>query len=131
MQRHRARSAALVSGLAGLLATTALATPGLAFAQAPAAPPPAAGAPVATAPAPPPQPAQQPVTAQTGVIQRFVVRGNERIEPSTVISYLPMSLGETVDAAKIDAGIKALARTELFSNETIELINGGDGHHRR
>ena len=103
------------------MATTALATPGLAFAQAPAVPPPPT-APVATAPArqaPPP-----PAPVQTGVIQRFVVRGNERIEPTTVISYLPMTVGETVDAAKIDAGIKALFRTELFSDVKMELNNG-------
>jgi outer membrane protein insertion porin family len=60
------------------------------------------------------------------VIQRFVVRGNERIEPATVISYLPMSVGETVDAAKIDAGLKALFRTDLFSNVTMELNPNGD-----
>ncbi|HEX3365277.1 MAG TPA: POTRA domain-containing protein, partial [Phenylobacterium sp.] len=101
----------------------------MAFAQAPAAPPPAAPAaappaagPVATAPAPQAPPPPAPV--QTGVIQRFVVRGNERIEPTTVISYLPMQVGETVDAAKIDAGIKALFRTELFSDVKMELNNG-------
>ena len=110
------------------MATTALVSPGLALAQAPAPPPPAAAAapppaaPVATAPAPQAPPPAAP--APTGVIQRFIVRGNERIEPTTVISYLPMVVGETVDAAKIDAGIKALARTELFSDEKIELNNG-------
>jgi outer membrane protein insertion porin family len=135
MHRHRARSAALVSGLAGLLATTALATPGLAYAQAqpaPAAPaqasPPAQAtpsAPVAAAPAPPPA-APLPAPQQTGVIQRFVVRGNERIEPATVISYLPVQVGDTLDAAKIDAIYKALFRTELFSDETISLDPNGD-----
>ena len=58
------------------------------------------------------------------MIQRILVQGNERIEPTTVISYLPISPGETVDPAKLDAGIKALARTELFSDETIEFNNG-------
>jgi outer membrane protein insertion porin family len=120
------------------MATTALATPGLAFAQAsatpapatpapatPAAPAPAAGAPaapVSTAPAPRPTPRPAPVP--TGVIQRFVVRGNERIEPATVISYLPLQIGETIDPAKEDAALKALARTDLFSDEKIDLING-------
>ncbi|HEX3887849.1 MAG TPA: outer membrane protein assembly factor BamA [Phenylobacterium sp.] len=60
----------------------------------------------------------------TGVIQRFVVRGNERIEPATVISYLPLQIGETIDPAKEDAALKALARTDLFSDEKIDLING-------
>lgn len=110
------------------MATTALATPGLAFAQAPAAPAgapaaaPAPAAPVATGPAPTRAPAPSPVP--TGVIQRFVVRGNERIEPSTVISYLPLQVGETIDPAKEDLALKALARTDLFSDEKIDLING-------
>jgi outer membrane protein insertion porin family len=133
MHRQRARSAALVSGLAGLLATTALAPPRVAFAQAPPppsppqaaqppAPAPGAEAPTAAAPAPRPPPSAAP----TGVIQRFVVRGNERIEPSTVISYLPMQIGETIDPAKLDAGEKALFRTELFSNVSLELQPNGD-----
>jgi outer membrane protein insertion porin family len=100
-------------------------TPGPALAQQPAAAaqpataePPAA--PVATAPAPTPPPA--PPT--TGVVQRIIVRGNERIEPTTVISYLPISAGETIDAAKIDAGLKALFRTDLFSDVKIDFNNG-------
>lgn len=153
MHRHRARSAALVSGFAGLLATTALATPRLAFAQTPtaAAPgaaeatstarpstePPAAAttppaAPVTTPGAPPPAAAPAPhapaapppVVVQTGVVQRILVQGNERIEPATVISYLPISVGETVDQAKIDAAYKALFRTDLFSDITMNLTNG-------
>ena len=101
------------------MATTALATPGLAFAQpAPAAP----GAPVATTRTP--APAAPAVNTPSGVIQRIVVRGNERIEPSTVISYLPLTVGETVDQAKIDAAYKSLFRTELFSDATMELVNG-------
>jgi outer membrane protein insertion porin family len=113
------------------MATTALATPGLAFAQASAPPAPATpaapaagapAAPVSTAPAPRPTPRPAPVP--TGVIQRFVVRGNERIEPTTVISYLPLQIGETIDPAKEDAALKALARTDLFSDEKIDLING-------
>src|SRR4051812_23289694 len=122
MHRHRARSAALASGLAGLLATTALASPGFALAQPAAAPAPAPAAPVATAPAPPPPPPA--VIAQTGVVQRIVVRGNERIEPTTVVSYLPISVGETIDAAKLDAAVKALFRTDLFSDVTVNLAGG-------
>ncbi|MFI4966609.1 MAG: outer membrane protein assembly factor BamA, partial [Caulobacterales bacterium] len=57
-------------------------------------------------------------------MQRFVVKGNERIEPQTVISYLPLQVGETIDPAKEDQALKALARTDLFSDEKIELVNG-------
>lgn len=114
MHRHRAHSAALASGLAGLLASTALATPGAALAQDPA--------PVATAPARATPLA--PVVVQTGVVQRILVKGNERIEPTTVISYLPISPGETIDAAKIDAALKSLFRTDLFSDVKIDFNQG-------
>ena len=33
---------------------------------------------------------------QTGVVQRIVVQGNERIEHETILSYLPMQVGDTV-----------------------------------
>jgi outer membrane protein insertion porin family len=93
MQKTRARRAALVSGLALLTGTTALIAPSLALAQ----------------------------VEQTGVVQRILVKGNERIEPATVISYLPIQTGETVDSAKIDLALKTLFRTDLFSDVRIEL----------
>src|SRR5262249_18907022 len=123
MHRHRACSAALASGLAGLLATTAFVSPAAAQAPQPA---PAADQPVTPAqppaatppplPAPPPQPG--------GAVQRVVGPGNDRMKSTTVIPSLPISPGEMVDAAKLDAGIKALARTDLFSDEKIEFNNG-------
>ena len=97
MFQTRASSAALASGLALLLGSAAVVvTPGLAAAQVQAG----------------------------GTIQRILVQGNERIEQSTVVSYLPMQQGETVDAAKADLAVKALYRTELFSNVTIAFQNG-------
>lgn len=126
MHRHRARSAALAPGLALLLGSTALVAPGLAMAQAPAPQPPAAapaGAPPAAAPAPT---AAAPTAGvqQGGVVQRIIVKGNERIEPSTVISYLPIQPGDTIDPAKADLALKALARTDLFSDEKIDFQSG-------
>ena len=138
MHRHRARSAALAPGLALLLGTTALVAPDLALAQPQAQPPAPAPAPT-PAPASPAEqtapaetaPAQPSATApaaaprpQGGVIQRIIVKGNERIEPSTVIAYLPVGVGDTVDAAKEDLALKALARTGLFSDESIAFENG-------
>jgi len=121
MHRHRARSAAL-SGLGLLLGTTALAAPSLALAQeaavAPAQPtgaPPAVAAPAAAAAAP----------VTEGVVRRIEVRGNERIEQATVLSYLPIQPGDQVDAAKIDLALKTLFRTDLFSDVKIELQNDG------
>ena len=97
MLRNRVPCAAIASGLALLLGSTALvAVPGVAAAQ----------------------------QIQGGVIQRILVQGNERIEPSTVISYLPVSTGESIDAAKADLAQKAQFRTDLFSDVKIDFQNG-------
>ncbi|MEO8115385.1 MAG: POTRA domain-containing protein, partial [Phenylobacterium sp.] len=114
MYRLRARSAALASGLALLFGSTALVTPSLAVAQAPQPPQP----PAQTLTPPPAQVQQQ------GVVQRITIKGNERIEPGTVISYLPIQIGETVDPAKIDVALKTLFRTDLFSDVKIDLQEG-------
>ena len=99
MHRHRARSAALASGLALLMGSTALVAPTLAIAQ------------------------QQP-QQEGGVVQRILVKGNERIEPSTVISYLPIQPGEAVDSARIDLALKTLFRTDLFADVKIDFQDG-------
>jgi outer membrane protein insertion porin family len=92
MTLPRARSAALVSGIALLFSSTAMtAVPTLAFAQ------------------------------QSGVVGRIVVQGNERIEDTTILSYLPIQPGDTVDSAKIDLALKTLFRTDLFADVKIDL----------
>ncbi|MCA6271477.1 MAG: outer membrane protein assembly factor BamA [Phenylobacterium sp.] len=98
MQTRRARSAALVSGLAILLGGSALVAPGVARAQAAA--------------------------AQQGAVQRIIVVGNERIEQSTILSYLPIGVGDTVDPSRIDLALKALFRTDLFSDVKVGLSDG-------
>ncbi len=55
------------------------------------------------------------------LVRHITVQGNERIETATILSYLPVSVGDTADATRIDAALKTLARTELFSDERIEL----------
>ena len=91
-------------------------------APTPEAPPPAAAAPAQGAPAAPaPAPAPPAVERPVGVVGRIVVQGNERIEATTVTSYLPIQVGDTVDNAKIDLAVKTLARTDLFADVNIEL----------
>ena len=99
MQTRRARSAALVSGLAILMAGGAVLAPAPVLAQA--------------------------TGAQQGAVQRIIVSGNERIEQSTILSYLPIGVGDTVDPARIDLALKALFRTDLFSDVKVGL-SGGD-----
>lgn len=98
MQTRRARGAALLSGLAILLAGAVLTTPQTVRAQAAA--------------------------SQQGVVQRIIVAGNERIEQSTILSYLPIGVGDTVDPARIDLALKALFRTDLFSDVKVGLSEG-------
>src|SRR3990167_5537583 len=112
MQRTRAHGAALASGLALLMGSTALVAPTLAAAQEPTPAP-------ATTPAPAPTQGQQ-----SGVIQRIIVRGNERIEQSTVLSYLPIQPGETLDPAKADLALKTLFRTALFADVRVDVQDG-------
>ncbi len=95
MKHSRAYGAAFVSGLALLLGTTSLTAPTAAYAQ-----------------------------SQSGVVDRIDVQGNERIEAGTVLSYLPIQPGDTVDAAKLDVALKTLYRTDLFADVKIDLQNG-------
>jgi len=96
MLKTRACSAALASGLALLLGSTALVTPTLAYAQ----------------------------QEQGGRVQRILVQGNERIEQSTVVSYLPVQVGDQVTPERIDLALKALFRTDLFSDVKIDFQSG-------
>lgn len=93
MRKTRACGAALVSGIALLMGSTMLVAPQAAYAQ----------------------------TQQSGVVGRIVIQGNERIEQDTIISYLPIAVGDTVDAARIDLALKTLARTDLFADVKIDL----------
>ncbi len=93
MRVFRARNAAFVSGLALLLGGGLLAAPTLVLAQA----------------------------QQSGIVGRILIQGNERIDPETITSYLPISVGDTVDSPRIDVALKALFRTDLFSDVKIDL----------
>jgi outer membrane protein insertion porin family len=96
MTHSRRHGAAVLTGLALLMGSTALMAPAAAYAQ-----------------------------GQQGVVQRIVVIGNERIEASTIASYIPIQPGEAVDSARIDLALKTLFRTELFADVKIDL-QGGD-----
>ncbi len=97
MQRTSASSAALASGLVLLLGTSGWILPSVAYAQA---------------------------APQEGVVQRIIVTGNERIEQSTILSYLPLQAGDTANPAKIDLALKALFRTDLFADVKLNFLNG-------
>ena len=96
MLKIRADSAALRSVLALLVGVMAMFAAQPAFAQAPA----------------------------DGVVQRIRVEGNERVEQSTVVSYLSFQPGDTSDPAKRDLAVKVLFRTGLFSDVEVAYLAG-------
>ena len=86
-----------------------------------------------TAPASAPTVAQQDpqvvVTApaeERAVVNRILVRGNQRIDQTTVLSYLPIQPGDAIDAATIDVAVRTLSRTGLFANVQLGLQPNGD-----
>ncbi|MGA7232942.1 MAG: outer membrane protein assembly factor BamA, partial [Xanthobacteraceae bacterium] len=54
----------------------------------------------------------------------IVVEGNRRVEADTVRSYFKVAPGEHLDAAKIDAALKALYGTGLFQDVRISQSGG-------
>jgi outer membrane protein insertion porin family len=84
-----------------------------------AAQPGAPAAPLATAqetaPVAAPQPAQ--------VIRSITVTGNQRLEPETVISYMPLRVGEAYTRERLDQALRDLYATELFADV---VIGGAD-----
>ena len=90
------------------------------FAQAAtqALPQPAPDAPAAQA-APAVQPVQTVRAPVTGTIRSIAVRGAERLEPATVISYSNLSPGLEYSAESLDTALKDLYATELFADVVI------------
>ncbi|MBI1250040.1 MAG: outer membrane protein assembly factor BamA [Alphaproteobacteria bacterium] len=70
-------------------------------------------------PAAPGDPAQAATAQYGGTIRRVVVEGNQRVEPSTVTSYLALGSGDQFDAERIDLSIKTLFATGLFADVQI------------
>ncbi|OYX56973.1 MAG: outer membrane protein assembly factor BamA [Brevundimonas subvibrioides] len=85
-----------------------------------------------TAPAPAIQPGQiaapaaQTAPSETGVVNRILVQGNQRIDQTTVLSYLPIQPGDTIDPVILDVAIRTLTRTQLFADVQIGLQPNGD-----
>ena len=59
--------------------------------------------------------------AQANVMRRIVVEGNQRVETSTVESYLMVRPGDTIDAQKLNESLKNLTATGLFEDVRIDL----------
>ena len=77
-------------------------------------------------PAPAPA-AQEPVAPQpTQVIRSLTVTGNQRLEPETVVSYMPLRVGEAYTAERLDQALRELYATELFADVQIAGADTGN-----
>ncbi len=74
----------------------------------------------------PAEPQTAPIPEQRVVVNRIVVRGNQRIDQTTVLSYLPIQAGDTVDAVVLDVAVRTLTRTQLFANVQLGVQPNGD-----
>jgi len=81
----------------------------------------APAAPITVENAPPVQAAQQ---EERLVVNRILVRGAQRIDQTTILSYLPIQPGDTVDAAVLDVAVRTLTRTNLFADVQLGVQNG-------
>ena len=76
-------------------------------------------------PAPDLQEPARPAPAQSGdIIRTISVSGAERLEPSTIVSYIRLRPGDEYTSAAADQALKDLGATELFSDFTIRNNNG-------
>ena len=100
--------------------TPAINSPAPAAPRAPAVRVGAPGSPGQARPVAPPAPAARPTVAlQAGTIATIRIDGSQRIEESTVRSYLLVSPGDPFDSEQVDRSLKTLYATGLFSDVSI------------
>jgi outer membrane protein insertion porin family len=71
-------------------------------------------------------PASPAATLTPGTIRSITVRGAERLEPATVISYSNLSPGLAYSAETLDTALKDLYATELFADVVITGADTGN-----
>jgi len=71
-------------------------------------------------------PATAAVAKVAETVQAIKVEGNQRIETSTIVSYLEVKEGDPLDAALLDNGLKNLYATGLFKDVTITPAAAGE-----
>lgn len=123
--RLSARSSLLALAVAAGLGAPALAQTAPAQ-TAPATTTPAAPAqtPAQTALASAAEPRVEIAAPQTITINRIIVQGAQRIDQTTVLSYLPIRPGDAVDASVLDVAVRTLSRTGLFADVQLGIQNG-------
>ena len=74
-----------------------------------------------SAPTPPPAPTPAPTA---NLIRTISVSGAERLEPTTILSYIRLRVGDEYTSVAADQALKDLGATELFSNFSIRNEGG-------
>ena len=67
------------------------------------------------------QSTQSAASISAPIIQNILVRGNQRIEPETVGSYLPLQAGMPAEQELLDLSLKTLFNTGLFADVKLEM----------
>ncbi|MCS6986545.1 MAG: outer membrane protein assembly factor BamA [Sphingomonadaceae bacterium] len=67
-----------------------------------------------------------PVAASQGRIRSLSVRGNERLEVETVLSYTDLAPGQAYDRERLDRALKDLFASELFAD--VRIRDDGQGN---
>jgi outer membrane protein insertion porin family len=78
----------------------------------------------AAAPAAQPAPAAPETAPRSNTIRSISVVGAERLEATTILSYIRMRVGQEYTSAGADEALKDLGATELFANFSIRNDNG-------
>lgn len=72
-----------------------------------------------------PASASEPVEiAQAAIIQNIEVRGAQRVDPGTVLSYMLIKEGDPFDPRRIDRSLKSLFATGLFADISLRREGG-------
>ena len=74
--------------------------------------------------APPAEATPPEATPVDNTIRSIVVNGSQRLEPSTVLSYMKLRIGQEYTQESADQALKDLFETELFKDVSIRN-NGG------
>ena len=74
----------------------------------------------------PPQATVLTAPESQGTIRSLAVKGSQRLEPATIISYANLQPGQTYTAETLDQALKDLYATELFSDVVITGADTGN-----
>jgi outer membrane protein insertion porin family len=65
-----------------------------------------------------------PALAQSSVLREIRINGVQRIEPSTVTTYLGVNVGDNISKQTLNQGLKNLYATGLFADVRMREENG-------